>query len=440
MLKRIQAYFHSNFRNNAERTAFIGLAGSVSLVLASIAVSQILLALALVAAGWIISSNRQLFYSMKGILFPLIIFCIWIIVTSLLAPNIMLALTFTKKFYLFLLIPLVPMVVRGRNRILWIYRAIIAVALVSSFVGIGQYLANPDNTNLMDRITGFMGHWMTFSGLLMLALVCTVAYGLRTGWKWIFLWIPIASVMALAILLSLTRNAAIGAYLGALSLLVAAFLLERKRRFLVLLICFILFPVMAYYAAPISVQQRFRSGFDPNDPGAHPRLLIYDAALEIIEDNPWFGVGPKNVGIEALKYRNEKELPDWAYQHMHNNMLQVASETGIPGLAIWLWLMIRLAWDSLRTYRFARSGAFPYGEVVRREATIIASAALGCWVALMIAGLLEYNFGDSEVLTLFLFIMCAPYVYSPNVVKSEAPSDPNGSSATISAVGGNRIK
>ena len=115
MLKRIQAYFHSNFRNDAERTAFIGLAGSVSLVLASIAVSQILLALALIAAAWIISSNRQLFYSMKGILLPLIIFCIWIIVTSLLAPNIMLALTFTKKFYLFLLIPLVPMVVRGRN-------------------------------------------------------------------------------------------------------------------------------------------------------------------------------------------------------------------------------------------------------------------------------------------------------------------------------------
>ena len=206
MFKRIQAYFHSTFRNNAERIAFIGLGGSVSLVLTSIAVSQILLAPALIAAAWIISYNRKLFSSMKWILIPLIVFCVWIIVTALLAPNIMLALTFTKKFYLFLLIPLVPMIVRGRNRILWIYRAIIAVALVSSFVGIGQYLTNQDHTDLMDRITGFMGHWMTFSGLLMLALVCTVAFCLRTGWKQFYLWIPIASVMALAILFSVSVN------------------------------------------------------------------------------------------------------------------------------------------------------------------------------------------------------------------------------------------
>jgi hypothetical protein len=40
-----------------------------------------------------------------------------------------------------------------------------------------------------------------------------------------------------------------------------------------------------------------------------------------------------------------------------------------------------------------------------------ATAALGCWVALMISGLFEYNFGDSEILTLFLFIMAAPYVF-----------------------------
>ncbi len=414
MLKRIQAYFQTTFRNNAERTAFIGLAGSVSLVLASIAVSQILLAPTLIAAAWIISDNRKIFSSMKRILLPLIIFCVWIIVTALLAPNVTLALTFTKKFYLFLLVPLVPLIVRGPNRIRWIYRAIIAVALLSAFLGIGQYLANPDNTNLMDRITGFMGHWMTFAGSLMLALVSLVAYGLRAGWKWLFLWIPVGSVIALAILLSQTRSAALGVYSGMLVLLVAALFLERKRRFIVLLVCIVLFPVLFYFAVPASRQQRFRSGFDPDDPNTRPRLVIYYTSIRMIGDNPWFGVGPKNAGIEALRYRNENDYPDWAYQHMHNNILQIASETGIPGLAIWLWLMIRLAWDALRTYRFARSGAFPYSEEARSEATIISSAALGSWVALMTAGLLEYNFGDSEILTLFLFIMSAPYAYSPD--------------------------
>jgi len=261
--------------------------------------------------------------------------------------------------------------------------------------------------------------------------VCTVAYGLRTGWKWAFLWIPIASAMALAILLSLTRNAAMGAYLGIFILLIAAFVWERKRRFIVLLTCFILFSVFFYFAAPASIQQRFRSGFDPNDPNTRNRVELIDTSIRIIRDNPWFGVGPKNIKIEALKYRNRNEFPDWMYQHMHNNILQIASEMGIPGLALWLWLMIKLVLDSLRTYRFARSGAFPYGEEARREATIISSAAIGCWVALMIAGMFEYNFGDSEVLTLFLFIMSAPYAYSPNVVRSDISSGPNGISKKV---------
>ena len=123
---------------------------------------------------------------MKWILLPLVVFCIWTLLTAFLAPNVLLALTITKKFYLFLLIPLVPLIMRGRDRALWIYRGIIAVAFLSSIAGIVQYLTNSGHKNLMDRITGFMGHWMTFSGLSMLALICIVAYGLHAGRKWLF--------------------------------------------------------------------------------------------------------------------------------------------------------------------------------------------------------------------------------------------------------------
>ena len=42
---------------------------------------------------------------------------------------------------------------------------------------------------------------------------------------------------------------------------------------------------------------------------------------------------------------------------------------------------------------------------------MISTAALGAGVAFLLAGLFEYNFGDTEVLTLFLFIMGAPYVF-----------------------------
>jgi O-antigen ligase len=159
-------------------------------------------------------------------------------------------------------------------------------------------------------------------------------------------------------------------------------------------------------------------------------------ALYMIQENPWFGVGPKNVNVEALKYRDiehfpnwlkkavnlistpskyqeeEKNYPGWLYQHMHNNFLQIAAETGIPGLLIWLWFMCRLAWDAWSCYRFAKSVQFPGDEGLRREALTASTAALAAWAALIVAGMFEYNFGDSEVLTLFLFIMSAPYAFA----------------------------
>jgi hypothetical protein len=73
--------------------------------------------------------------------------------------------------------------------------------------------------------------------------------------------------------------------------------------------------------------------------------------------------------------------------------------------------MGRIGWDALACYRFAKSRSFPYEEELRKEALMASSAALAAWVALMAAGMFEYNFGDSEVLTLFLFIMSAPYAF-----------------------------
>jgi O-antigen ligase len=99
------------------------------------------------------------------------------------------------------------------------------------------------------------------------------------------------------------------------------------------------------------------------------------------------------------------------YQHMHNNALQIAAETGIPGLLLWLWFMVRLAWDALRCYRDANARTASAEGTTDREALLASSAALAAWIALMIAGIAEYNFGDSEVLTFFLFIAGAPYAF-----------------------------
>jgi O-antigen ligase len=258
----------------------------------------------------------------------------------------------------------------------------------------------------------------------MLVLVLLTAYALYAGvrkHKWV---IPVAIFVVLALLFSQTRNT----WLGAIAGIAVLILMWRPRAIVILLAAILIF----YGLSPGTIKHRVRSIVDTTD----PRIHVWLTALHLIQDNPWFGVGPKNVKYEAPKYREEREFPDWLkrcvqllpnssryreeekafpgwlYQHMHNNPLQIAAETGIPGLIIWLWFMLRLAWDALRCYRHSRGHSFPAGEGLRREALMASSAALAAWVALMIAGMFEYNFGDSEVLTLFLFIVSAPYAFA----------------------------
>jgi putative inorganic carbon (HCO3(-)) transporter len=424
MLKRLPA----SLQNNPEKIAFLALAGSISMVLVSIAASQILLAAAILGFVWNAKKSKSTILSGAPAILPLLAFMAWTLIAALAASNMLLGLNGIKKFGLYILVLLVPSIVRGEGRLTWIYRAIFLVAVVSSVGGLVQFAINP-HRDLVHRISGFMSQWMTYSGLLMLVIVLLTAFALCAGLrsnKWV---IPVAAIIVLALILTLTRNAWIGAIAGIIVLI----LMRRPRAMVVLLAAILCF----YAISPGVIKQRLNSIVDASD----PRFHVYLTAMHMIQDHPWFGVGPKNVSYEAPKYREEKEFPNWLkrsvelfsnrskyqeeekvfpgwlYQHMHNNFLQIAAEIGIPGLVLWLWFMFRLAWDALRCYRYASGPSFSSGEGLRKEALTASSAALAAWVAFMIAGMFEYNFGDSEVLTLFLFIVSTPYAFKPQRVE-----------------------
>ena len=392
-----------SLKSKPEAAAFLALAGCVSLAMVSIAASEILLAVAGLGYLWLRRQQDGPVPPGMRIILPMLAFMAWMIIAALASPNPALGLTIAKKFYLYLLVFLVPFIARGEGRAIWICKALFAAAVVASLSGLAQFISDP-HRDLLHRISGFMSQWMTYSGLLMLALVILVAYALRFRLKrqvWV---IPAFACIFPALLFSQTRSS----WMGAMAGIAVLILLWRPRAIAVLV-----FLVLALYLlSPDMIKERFRSGLDPSDPNTRNRIELFQTSMRVIRDHPWLGVGPKNVKHEALKYRGRNEFPDWMYQHMHNNILQIAAETGIVGLALWLWFMLRLAWDALGTYRRAlRDASYPGGERLRREAAMISSAALGSWAALVVAGMFEYNFGDSEVLLLFLFATSVPYAF-----------------------------
>ncbi|HEY6553640.1 MAG TPA: hypothetical protein VI669_09800, partial [Vicinamibacteria bacterium] len=109
-------------------------------------------------------------------------------------------------------------------------------------------------------------------------------------------------------------------------------------------------------------------------------------------------------GMILLKYPSYRwpEAPNPQAPHLHNNLLQLAAERGLPCALFWLWWMasaLEVAWRE--SHRLLRSRD-------RRGEAWVAVAALAAWFAVMVAGLFEYNFGDSEVLMFFLLVSALP--------------------------------
>jgi putative inorganic carbon (hco3(-)) transporter len=125
------------------------------------------------------------------------------------------------------------------------------------------------------------------------------------------------------------------------------------------------------------------------------RLAMVRSGLRIIKDDPLTGVGPDMVRMVYPQYRDPQAVQQ-LNSHLHNVPLQIAAERGIPALGLWLWFMFTLVQDFVRR---RKTTAFPS----------VAMAAVACTVALLAAGLFEYNFGDSEFLMLFLVIVTLPY-------------------------------
>ncbi len=388
--------FPLTFENRLQCAGFLVLAGSISLVLVSIAVSQILLGGALVAALLQWKKERVVPHLPGTILWPALLLFLWSLIAAFASAG-GIRDAFVKKFFLFSLLLIVPVLARGGKKTTWIYHAVFAVSAVSAAAGLAQFLINP-HRDALHRIQGFMSIWMTYSGLLMLVLVALAAYAMTGSWRRHLWTIPIGLAVAAALYLSETRSAELGAVAGTTVVLL---LLKRRRAILGILV---LLPVL-YLASPQSIRQRLRGGFDPNDANTKNRIELIGTAWRLIQDHPWLGVGQK-VSREALNYRGTLEFPDYMYIHMHNDFLQIGAERGIPGLVIWLWFMFQSGWQAFRILRAAAgAGRIPPDGTV----TFAGAAAIGGWVALLSAGLFEYNFGDSEVLTLFLFMMSAPH-------------------------------
>jgi len=246
------------------------------------------------------------------------------------------------------------------------------------------------------RVTGPLGHYMTFSGLMMIVFLLAAAQllfqwrGSGRGWL-----VASCLVSLLAMLATQTRAAVIGLAAGAV---VLAWFRE-KRLLLVLPVA----GLVLFLAAPEPISARWRSLVDLTDVTAIERLYMWRGGLDLIQDNPWTGVGPSLVAEAFPEYRlpGDPWLAHRRWTHLHNSPLQVAAERGVPALLAWFWIWAVFAREAGR--RLATGGT---AGTAHRACAVGSAAAV---TAFLVMGLFEDNFSDTEVITAVAFVLALAF-------------------------------
>jgi O-antigen ligase len=151
--------------------------------------------------------------------------------------------------------------------------------------------------------------------------------------------------------------------------------------------------VLAFGAVVVS-QTRARDALSLNDPSSSLRVHVARVGLSRIPLHPVFG-----HGMDAMKrHWNEWGFPGQHMLHLHSTPLQLAFDRGLPVLVLWLWLMIalvrRIAADEKRASDLSDTNT--YGLLL---------GGLGALVGFLASSMVNYNYGDSEAVMLFWWLM-----------------------------------
>lgn len=368
--------------------------GSAAAAMVSVAVSQILLGVAVAA----LLLSRQRWRLPPGVVW-LALFVTWTLASLLVNGDPRGGLPQIRKFYVWLLLFVLATAMRGAEDFRRLILAWSALASVAALRGLWQFwmkwqaaaAASQDfyQSYVGARITGFMSHWMTFSSQMLVGLLSGAALLLFSPLeRRLKLWLAGGlGVIATGLLLGFTRGIWVAAGAGSL------YLVWNWRRWAVLALP--IAGLIALAAGPASVRARFTSLFQPRgqtDSNQH-RVVTWRTGLRMIEAHPVFGVGPEQVGRRFDSFVPPdvaKPLPEGWYGHLHNFYLQYAAERGIPAAGfLVLFLLAQVAFWRARH----RAGLLPGWAF---------HAAIAVLLGILVTGLFEHNLGDSEVLALTL--------------------------------------
>lgn len=210
-----------------------------------------------------------------------------------------------------------------------------------------------------------------------------------------------AAVGFLALLFNGTR----GVWIATLILIPSVILIYARNKLKSVAVVFSILLITGgiFFATP-NLAERFSTITNMHIQSNSERLLMWQSALKMFEDNPIFGVG---YGQYKFAYQNKYILPEATerhQEHAHNNILQMLAECGIVGASAFLFMWGYFSYFSLRAWLKEKKVAWLLFFCV-------------VW-GTMLHGLTEFNFETAVTSKMFWYALglCIAYNFIENKI------------------------
>jgi len=286
--------------------------------------------------------------------------------------------------------------VKDEIQIKRLIRILIIITTIAGAYGIFQHFTRIDffgNVKYLHsslaRSTGFFNSPMTFGNYVLLVFPMVIGLSFYSRTRRERRWLQLSGLIILAaIIFSYSR----GAWLGIIGGLVFMAILRSKKFLLSVLTAIIVGSMFLAIFPSAKFTRRVVGTFKSKRP-VGDRIYFWEGSLRIIRDYPITGLGWEGFRIVYPEYKPAEGRQ--LVCHAHNNFVDMAVDSGLLGLGIFIWFLITIYEVSFHIFKELEDGYFKG----------IAWGFLGSFTAFLIAGLSQYNFGDSEVVMLFYFLL-----------------------------------
>ncbi len=248
------------------------------------------------------------------------------------------------------------------------------------------------------RVSGFSRQFLTYAEQMQ--ILALLAYGgLLAGllnWRlpqnrnWLFLCSGLFVLFGLALVLTASR-AVIASFI--VTLLIVS-LSAGRRTVMIGLIAASLLGALGIFVVT-SARQQVVTSF--KDDSTIRRIGYMQAGLKVIPQHPLLG-----IGMDSHKLHWQKlGFPGDYVTHTHSTPIQIAMDRGVPALVCYGWWIAVLL---IAAYKDFKQKSRPENQI----GLFYSSLPLGAFAAIIgftLSSLTNYNFGDSEALTMLLFVV-----------------------------------